>query len=493
MGHQKIRSLRVLALGLSLALAMIGIFTWAPLGHADPSTDTVVDKSKKGSITVYSVEGGTIASAKSDGTEQTLSGATYLDGSTFKLTKHSTIDVSTLEGMKQAKELTLTGSFTEDTSFGNSGSMTGTTSGGKYKFDNLNPGVYKLVQTKAPKGKQLAAPAIVVLPLTNPQGTGFMYDIHVYPKNAAIGSIKKVNITPEGTLLKEGAKMTFKISVPIPKHDNGKKKFTEFTITDKPVSGLVMDTDGIIEVKFGTTTLTKNDDYTVATTSSTNVKVTLTNAGLNKLSADSSSTELTVKVQGTITGIASASNVTVKNSASYTYKLADGTNNGSDGDETSGDDDSKTTFGYIKIKNVSDDGTELNNGEFTVGKCNATGTDIEAGDANVVQSKATTAANVGPIGPLANTVKLCVKQTKAPGDYALNSQVTSFEFSDAVAKAATASSPKEITITNTKASDFLSKLPLTGGPGVIAFLVGGALLLIAAVATMVRKRRQDQE
>ena len=51
----------------------------------------------------------------------------------------------------------------------------------------------------------------------------------------------------------------------------------------------------------------------------------------------------------------------------------------------------------------------------------------------------------------------------------------------------------EFKIENTKASDFLSKLPLTGGPGVIAFLVGGALLLIAAVATMVRKRRQDQE
>lgn len=488
MGHQKIRSLRVLALGLSLALAMIGLFTWAPLGHADPSTDTVVDKNKDGSITVHSVVGDTGVVA--DGKENTSLTNEKLQGSTFKLTKHAGVDVSTLDGMTAASKVTLK-TFSEDSSFS---AQTGSTDNqGVHKFQNLKPGVYKLEQIKAPKGKQLAAPAIVVLPLTNPEGTGFMYDIHVYPKNAAIGSIKKVSTTPEGTLLKEGAQMTFKITVPVPKHDNDKKKFTEFTVTDKPVSGLTMTADSITEVKFGSAVLTKTTDYTVSMVDTKNVKVTLTDNGLNTLSADSTSTELTVNVQGKITGIASASNVTVKNSASYTYKLADGTNNGSDGDETSGDDDSNTVFGYIKIKNTDDGSTALTGGAFTVGKCNAAGTDIVSGDGNVVKTGATTSDDkIGPIGPLTGA-KLCVKQTKAPDTYALNSSATAVDFGAEQIKNATSTNPMEITVTNTKASDFLSKLPLTGGPGVIAFLVGGALLLIAAVATMVRKRRQDQE
>lgn len=485
MGHQKIRSLRVLALGLSLALAMIGLFTWAPLGHAAPSTDTVVNPNKKGSITVHSIAGEPISSVTSDGTEKTLSSAKPLNGSIFKLTK-SNIDVSTLSGMKQAKSVTVTSGFTTDSTFAE---KTCTTTGnGACKFDQLLPGVYKLEQTTAPAGHQTAIPAIVILPLTNPQGTGFIYDIHVYPKNSELGKITKVDTTPKGTFLKEGAQMTFKITVPVPKHDGN--QFESFTITDTPKKGFEVDTNLVDSMKVGDTKL-EAADYSVSMASNgKDAVITFTSSsGLSKIQSAAANTLIEVNVKGKVKNI--ATDGAVQNGASYTYKFKDGKGGGTG--TTEGDkDEPNVTFGYVKIKNV--DGSDaLTGGAFTVGKCNAAGTDIVSGDGNVVKTGATTSDDkIGPIGPLTGA-KLCVKQTKAPDTYALNSSATAVDFGAEQIKNATSTNPMEITVTNTKASDFLSKLPLTGGPGVIAFLVGGALLLIAAVATMVRKRRQDQE
>ncbi|NMW45247.1 SpaH/EbpB family LPXTG-anchored major pilin [Mobiluncus curtisii] len=475
---------RIIGLGIALVLAAVfSMLIWVPQGHADGTT---VDMTKKGSITVHSVEGDTGVPAT--GAEANDLSNQIITGSEFKLTKDST-DVSTLAGMQAAARVTTT-NFTADNNFDAQTCRTGTD--GSCKFDQLVPGVYKLEQIKAPTGKQNAAPAIVVLPLTNPAGTGFMYDIHVYPKNAIIGSIKKVNTTPADTLLKEGAEMTFKITVPIPKHNADTKKFTAFTVTDEPVSGLTVAESGITSVVLGTETLTSDTHYTVSKTGN-NVKVTFVDAGLTKLSG-STERELIVNVKGTVTNIATAK--VVKNKAAYAYKLADGTNNtggkdpngndpGSEGVETNGNDSSQTTFGYVKIKNTDGTTNELTGGKFKVGKCAANGKSVAAGQE--VATDATTGNSVGPIGPLA---KLCVEQTTAPTGYALNPEATAIEFT---AEKITNANDKtlEALVTNTSNNDFLGKLPLTGGPGVIALLSAGAVLMLVAVALMSRKRHQD--
>lgn len=475
---------RIIGLGIALVLAAVfSMLIWVPQGHADGTT---VDMNKKGSITVHSVEGDTGVPAT--GAEVNNLTNQKINGSEFTLTKDST-DVSTIAGMQAAAGVT-TKNFTADTHFIAKNCTTQTN--GSCKFEQLVPGVYKLEQIKAPTGKQTAAPAIVVLPLTNPTGTGFLYDIHVYPKNATIGSIKKVNTTPADTLLKEGAEMTFKITVPIPKHDADAKKFTAFTVTDEPVSGLTVAESGITSVVLGTETLTSDTHYTVSKTGN-NVKVTFVGDGLTKLSGSTES-ELIVNVKGTVTNI--ANDKVVKNKAAYAYKLADGTNNtggkdpngndpGSEGVETKDDDSSQTTFGYVQIKNTDGTTNALTGGKFKVGKCAADGKSVAAGQE--VATDATTAAQVGPIGPLA---KLCVEQTTAPTGYALNPEATAIEFT---AEKITNANNKtlEALVTNTSNNDFLSKLPLTGGPGVIALLSAGAVLMLVAVALMSRKRHQD--
>lgn len=476
---------RIIGLGIALVLAAVfSMLIWVPQGHADGTT---VDMDKTGSITVHSVEGDTGVAAT--GAEVSNLANPKITGSEFELTKDST-DVSTLAGMQAAAGVT-TKNFSPDTHFAAQNCKT-TGTEGSCKFNQLIPGVYKLEQIKAPTGKQTAAPAIVVLPLTNPAGTGFMYDIHVYPKNATIGSIKKVNTTPADTLLKEGAEMTFKITVPIPKHNADTKKFTAFTVTDEPISGLTVAENGITSVVLGSETLTLGTHYTVSKTAN-NVKVTFVGDGLTKLSGSTES-ELIVNVKGTVTNI--ANDKIVKNAAAYAYKLADGTNNtggkdpngndpGSKGEETNENDSSKTTFGYVKIKNTDGTNNVLTGGKFKVGKCAADGKSVVAGQE--VATDATAAASVGPIGPLA---KLCVEQTTAPTGYALNPEATAIEFT---AEKITNANNKtlEALVTNTSNNDFLGKLPLTGGPGVIALLSAGAVLMLVAVALMSRKRHQD--
>lgn len=490
MRKQHVLSPRILGLGVAMILVMLSLLTWAPLGHADNPTvpPNLVDPNKDGSITVHSVSGEVIANAANNGTEQSgIDSNRLIKGSKFKLTKNN-MKVDSLQGMKQAKDVTPE-NFTADNSFP---AVTGTTDqDGKYTFSNLKPGVYMLEQISAPAGKQTAATSIIILPLTKPDGKGFLYDIHVYPKNASAAKITKENTTPAGTFLKEGSQMQFTIKVPIPKKTGQTLK--EFTVTDKPISGLAVDVNSIAEVKIENgDSMTVNTDYQVSK-SDKNVTVLFTKTGLGKL--DSASGNLMVKVTAVVNNI--ATDMTVKNKAAYAYKFSDGS--GGSGETGDNDNpDASLTFGYIKIKNINSSNEDLTGGKFKVGKCANGNKSIDSN--SVISNNATTADNIGPIGPLTDA-KICVEQTEAPDDtsttpkskYALNSEVTAFDFGEADAKAATSNNPKVVTITNTKASDFLQKLPLTGGPGVIAFLVGGALLLVAAITTMVRKRRHDQD
>lgn len=482
MTQHKISSTKILGLGVALILVMISFLAWMPFAHAD-SNSTVVDKNATGSITVHSLEGGTINDKPTGDSDSSVSSATKVNGASFKLTKQSGIDVTTIKGMQDAAKVTVD-SFNPDSSFGTSGAMTGTTVNGEYKFSGLKPGVYLLEQTSAPKGYQKAIKSIIVLPLTKPTGDGFIYDIHVYPKNAKIGKITKTNTTTKGALLKEGSEMTFQIKVPIPAKDS-KNPYTEFSVTDTPVSGLELKENSVTSVSLNSQDM--NGKYTVSVVDSNAVKLTLSDSGLQELNNLTSEANLIVNVKGTVKDIANAG--TVKNKASYAFKRKDGTVGGG---ETGDDDnpDSSLKFGFIKIKNVQA-GTdqEVNGAKFKIGKCTADGKAVET---SAVLTSNVSSGNVSEaIGAMESPAKLCVQQTTPPTDYALNPEANAVQFDQATIANVTKTNPLEVKIENTKANDFLKHLPLTGGSGVIGFLAGGIVLLIVAVALMARKRHQN--
>ncbi|WP_320074127.1 pilin N-terminal domain-containing protein [Eubacterium callanderi] len=49
--------------------------------------------------------------------------------------------------------------------------------------DNLPMGVYRIEEQENPAVSKMAVPFLVSVPLTNPAGDGWVYNVHVFPKN----------------------------------------------------------------------------------------------------------------------------------------------------------------------------------------------------------------------------------------------------------------------------------------------------------------------
>lgn len=130
--------------------------------------------------------------------------------------------------------------------------------------------------------------------------------------------------------------------------------------------------------------------------------------------------------------------------------------------------------------NNKDGQTDINDkgAEFSVYACDsaATGDPSTTGEAILTGLKAGEASSE-PLGARDNS--LCIVQTKAPDGYELGSSVVKVGFDkDTVKAAADQNKPVEVDYQNTvKSSDILSKLPLTGGAGIILFLIVAAGLL----------------
>ena len=80
-----------------------------------------------------------------------------------------------------------------------------TTDAGTASFTNLDVGFYVVIETETPdKVTTPADPFIVSVPMTKADGSGWLYDVHVYPKNkTTYGNVKLVK-TGNGTEKLEG-------------------------------------------------------------------------------------------------------------------------------------------------------------------------------------------------------------------------------------------------------------------------------------------------
>lgn len=73
-------------------------------------------------------------------------------------------------------------------------------------FENLEPGRYLVKETEPDEhNSREVAPFFVDIPMTNPEGNGFLYNVHVYPKNALVRGDVKLNKVAEGGGALEGA------------------------------------------------------------------------------------------------------------------------------------------------------------------------------------------------------------------------------------------------------------------------------------------------
>lgn len=85
-----------------------------------------------------------------------------------------------------------------------------TNDNGVAEFENLVIGLYLVKETTSPdKVTQPSSPFFVSIPMTNPNGTDWIYNVHVYPKNAyVLGSVELTKVQEDGITPLSGATFT---------------------------------------------------------------------------------------------------------------------------------------------------------------------------------------------------------------------------------------------------------------------------------------------
>ncbi len=178
-----------------------------------------------------------------------------------------------------------------------------TSAEGTTTFANLNPGkLYILEESTTPEGHTTADPSLIRVPLTLDDGTGFNYDVHVYPKNVNNTYATKVFNGQEVGLVQNQA-YSWTITANFKNQDseapvnkvadlkNADGTYGTVTITDHVADYFDASDNGAVVKLINAAgndlvTLTATEDYTLTYTftedHSNDMVITLTNAGIDK-------------------------------------------------------------------------------------------------------------------------------------------------------------------------------------------------------------------
>lgn len=263
--------------------------------NAPAITDVWGDK-QDGSIIIHKYEFNGVSETHAPGTkleEKDIPvGAKALDGVKFKIYKVQ--DRATLAEYYSGKDLTNNEKFKDFTSVDKyytekNGVVTITNGDGNtvtasdeqttvdgvatFKIKNAGLGLYLVVETYAPdKVKEMQTPFLVSVPMKNPSNqTTWLYDVHVYPKNATqYGgvTIKKLGVTGNETgtplegvtfeLYKKNADNTW---IKVEKPDNS--DVTDFNLTTNGEGKITIKGLSKGEYKLVETTIANNEGYII--------------------------------------------------------------------------------------------------------------------------------------------------------------------------------------------------------------------------------------
>jgi len=539
---------------LVAAAAAAAVFIGA-MGTTAKADDYAGAGDTKGSITVHKYSKVTESSttnptgeelASTDGLGTPLSGVGY---TLYKLTMPalgtneeltddytSTIDsaagtgtvtITTNQGTVTANAVKVEGETFTDVNgrlaFGKDASSTST----------LEQGYYLLVESTVPSGYTAADPAIISLPLTNAAGSGYVYDIHVYPKNVSNIAITKI-LDDTGKTYKVGDEVSFTIDAAFANEESTDQvtsvddlrisgNYGEMRITDELVSSLVY---GSSTVYYLTDTnqkiqLTDPTHYTLTNTGNKYVWE-LTDAGIDYIidneAANGKGTTLEVNIKATI----QVSDEALTNKASSYVKKAGSTN---EPEEPETPEVIVPTGEVIVNKTTSDGATPLAGAEFALAT-NAEATSFLLVDGTTVDNITSLAQLQQEIETRANdsdpTNDIVIATTVVDGTkgYAIFSGLSYNETSGSIYKLVEVAAPtgyqmKEAAIDATLASGTPEgevatitvnvknyatdevdpdnpkfSLPLTGGNGTLLFTIIGILIMAATVIVYIRSKRR---
>lgn len=468
LGRRIAAALGAAALGL---VGLAGVATAADdttpvtgAGNINPNTST--------SLTIHKYDGNPGGAGNGSEITDTDALGNALAGVTFDITPVTSksgelIDLTTEAGWKLIDGIKVT-DVTEANGYAFGSAVEAETDTSGKVTEALPKGLYLVTETGYGDNtiKTPVEPFLVTLPL--PQGNGgWLYDVHVYPKNAVDTNVPTKTVFDPTDGVAIGSIVPWTITAPVQPDKPG--AITSFKIEDKLDSRLSYDSLTIANFVAGT-------DYTVSNASNV-VTIEFTAAGLAQLAAgDVVTVVLNTKVVDLGDGV-------IPNEATVFT-------NDNDGHTTSKPDEPgtnpTTNWGPLEVLKYAegDEGKVLAGAEFTVytdeGATTSVGTFTTGSD-----GKGSIVLWVGNDDDKTETYYL--KETKAPAGYILSNDIHEVEV-----KAGTMESVTLQKISN-KQQDH-PNLPLTGANGqMLALIGGGALVLLAGGTALVARKRSHQD
>jgi len=472
---------------LVAGLVAAGIGVAAALGVATPAMaapdSSNINPAATGSIVVHKFEQPTTQGARSTGSalpSAQTSTLTPVSGVTFSVRRvtHATA----LDLTKSSTWQTLSALTPAQVTAAGSGYSLGTAAtqvtaaDGTATFGSLPVGVYLVEETAV--GAQPVAlraqPFLVSIPL--PENGAWVYDVHVYPKNALTGITLAQDTTAARAL---GDTVKYTVTTNVPNKQTG-NPISSYVITD--TLDVTQVTYASSVVRLGSTVLsapgTATPDYTLTTDAATGlVTVTLTTAGIAKVNAAPNGSQVILEVNATVTALGDGSienNATVNINSTTTVRATQVV----------------SSWGAARIIKYpsTNENLRLQGAVFEV-RLPGSATAIPVGTGTPRQTQFTTGENGEVVIPglIAGSYELV--EITAPTGYQVNATPIAFTVT-----AGSTANAVQVKVANTQVPAFA--LPITGGDGQMAFMIGGgSLLVVAAGAFLIvaGRRRVEQQ
>jgi len=467
---------RVVATVSTLALGLAGVAGGSLAASAAEPTPGPgnIDPSSASSLTIHKYDGN--PGEAGDGTElsDTSGLGNALEGVEFTITPVTTkggaaIDLNTPAGWDLIEGVTV-GDVTAANGYGFGTATTVVTGDTGSVTTGLPHGLYLVTETGYGDNTITTpvAPFLVTLPLPQTNG-GWLYDVHVYPKNAVDTNVptKEVSNPTDGVAI--GSTVPWTITAPVQPDKPG--AITSFVITDQLDSRLAYQSVSVTGFTAGT-------DYTVdpagaQTSGGSLVTIAFTAEGAAKLTAGD------VVTVNLVTKVLSLGDGVIPNQATVFTNDNGGLSTSKPG--TPGTNPT-TNWGPLEVlKHAAGDASKtLAGAEFAVYS--------DAAATQQVGSFTTGADGTGSIvlwvgNDDDTTQDYWLVETKAPAGYVLDDQVR-----QVTVTAGTAASAVVLDIANTQQDH--PELPLTGANGELLMTIGGAiLLLLGGGAYLISRKR----
>lgn len=500
---KKFKKLTALLTGALLTVTSLGITAFA------------AEAPEQGNLTIHKYQMDDVSQAGEPGTGETTTppeDATPLQGVNFSVYP---VNANADGKVPKNEDITLTKTgdtvtgFTSDGTAYTVGTVQQKTTGadGTAAFTGLDRGYYLVVEEVSENiDVAPAAPFVVAVPMSNQEGTGWIDDVHVYPKNQTLTTTKAPN-TPSVFV---GETVTWTIGVTVPPGIANAQKFAVTDVLDADLD-YVENSVKVTGLASATATSGKeipmSGNFTASENSGT-LTVEFTTAGMKQL-ADYKKINVTFDTK-VGEGILEKTEpvYTVKNSADVEFTNKDGQTVKFETNE------SQIHTGAVKIEKLdANTNTALPGAEFHIAtssqkaidgdflKIGANGeildTDdagyAEAGDWKITSNEEGIAEFKGlKTYTEADGEKTYnsywIVETKAPEGFNLLNEAVQVTFDETTA-VESASYTISTTIKNTTGFT----LPKTGDIGTILFTVAGVGLIGAAVILLIASRKRKEE